>query len=163
MNADEKNAGSLYKRIFNILKHEFTFEERIWNEIWTMGENDREIMEKENEPLDKAEFFEDSTRASTGDLLIQWRDSDIRANYRRSRQRRFWKCLLDRLKSDGVDVSHVIENPKSYRMCDCNIFWWWLKIYFSYGEYSGCWSKAPQKMLDGVRYFHVMGCSCLLI
>ena len=38
-------------------------------EIWTMGEMIVEIMrEKENEPLDKA-----------GVLLIQWRDSDIKA------------------------------------------------------------------------------------
>ena len=50
-------------------------------EIWTMGEMIVEIMrEKENEPLDKAEFFEDLIRAEHRRfLLIQWRDSDIRA------------------------------------------------------------------------------------
>ena len=50
-------------------------------EIWTMGEMIVEIMrEKENEPLIKQEFFEDLIRAEHRRfLLIQWRDSDIKA------------------------------------------------------------------------------------
>lgn len=50
-------------------------------EIWTMGEMIVEIMrEKENEPLDKAGVFEGLIRAEHRRfLLIQWRDSDIRA------------------------------------------------------------------------------------
>ena len=51
-------------------------------EIWTMGEMIVEIMrEKENEPLDKAGVFRRSLiRAEHRRfLLIQWRDSDIKA------------------------------------------------------------------------------------
>ena len=50
-------------------------------EIWTMGEMIVEIMrEKENEPLDKAGVFARFIRAEHRRfLLIQWRDSDIRA------------------------------------------------------------------------------------
>ena len=51
-------------------------------EIWTMGEMIVEIMrEKENEPLDKAGVFRGQLiRAEHRRfLLIQWRDSDIRA------------------------------------------------------------------------------------
>ena len=53
----------------------------------------------------------------------------------------FGKCLLEQyLKSDGVDVSHVIENPKKATGCAIVTYFddGCPKIYFSYGEYSGC-------------------------
>ena len=74
----------------------------------------------------------------------------------------FGKCLLDRLKSDGVDVSHVIENPK--KATGCAIVTYFddgsRKFIFHMGNTPAVEAKAPQKdVLDGVRYFHVMGCS----
>lgn len=71
----------------------------------------------------KQEFSRTLSERSTGDFI----DTVARLGHKGGiiggvGKDDFGKCLLDRLKSDGVDVSHVIENPKSYRMCDCNIF-----------------------------------------
>lgn len=89
-------------------------------EIWTMGEMIVEIMrEKENEPLDKAGVFRGPYPSGAPAIFI---DTVARLGHKGGiiggvGKDDFGKCLLDRLKSDGVDVSHVIENPKKATGC----------------------------------------------
>ena len=59
-------------------------------------------------------------------------------------------------------MSHVIENPK--KATGCAIVTYFddgsRKFIFHMGNTPAVEAKAPQKdVLDGVRYFHVMGCS----
>ena len=134
-------------------------------EIWTMGEMIVEIMrEKENEPLDKAGVFRGPYPSGAPAIFI---DTVARLGHKGGiiggvGKDDFGKCLLDRLKSDGVDVSHVIENPK--KATGCAIVTYFddgsRKFIFHMGNTPAVEAKAPQKdVLDGVRYFHVMGCS----
>ena len=77
-------------------------------EIWTMGEMIVEIMrEKENEPLDKAGVFRGPYPSGAPAIFI---DTVARLGHKGGiiggvGKDDFGKCLLDRLKSDGVDVS----------------------------------------------------------
>ena len=62
----------------------------------------------------KQEFFDNLIRAGAPAIFI---DTVARLGHKGGiiggvGKDDFGKCLLDRLKSDGVDVSHVIENPK---------------------------------------------------
>lgn len=134
-------------------------------EIWTMGEMIVEIMrEKENEPLDKAGVFRGPYPSGAPAIFI---DTVARLGHKGGiiggvGKDDFGKCLLDRLKSDGVDVSHVIENQK--KATGCAIVTYFddgsRKFIFHMGNTPAVEAKAPQKdVLDGVRYFHVMGCS----
>ena len=125
-------------------------------EIWTMGEMIVEIMrEKENEPLDKAGVFRGPYPSGAPAIFI---DTVARLGHKGG----IIGGLLYRLKSDGVDVSHVIENPK--KATGCAIVTYFddgsRKFIFHMGNTPAVEAKAPQKdVLDGVRYFHVMGCS----
>ena len=138
-------------------------------EIWTMGEMIVEIMrEKENEPLDKAGVFRGPYPSGAPAIFI---DTVARLGHKGGiiggvGKDDFGKCLLDRLKSDGVDVSHVIENPK--KATGCAIVTYFddgsRKFIFHMGNTPAVEAKAPQKdVLDGVRYFHVMGCSLFAV
>ena len=107
-NADEKMLDRYIKESLTFLKHEFTFLRRGYEmaEIWTMGEMIVEIMrEKENEPLDKAGVFRGPYPSGAPAIFI---DTVARLGHKGGiiggvGKDDFGKCLLDRLKSDGVD------------------------------------------------------------
>lgn len=119
-------------------------------EIWTMGEMIVEIMrEKENEPLDKAGVFRGPYPSGAPAIFI---DTVARLGHKGGiiggvGKDDFGKCLLDRLKSDGVDVSHVIENPK--KATGCAIVTYFddgsRKFIFHMGNTPAVEAKAPQK------------------
>lgn len=76
----------------------------------------------------------------------------------------FGKCILDRLKNDGVDVSHVIESKG--RATGCAFVTYFKdgsrKFIFHMGNTPAVEAKAPGKgEFQGVKYMHIMGCSLM--
>jgi len=76
----------------------------------------------------------------------------------------FGKCLLDRLKKDGVDCSNVIESS----ICSTGAAFVTYfadgsrKFIFHMGNTPAVEPKAPAaEKLTGVKYFHIMGCSLM--
>ena len=134
-------------------------------EIWTMGEMIVEIMRtKENEPLDKAGLFRGPYPSGAPAIFI---DTVARLGHEGGiiggvGKDDFGKCLLDRLKNDGVDVSQVIEDPKNSTGCAIVTYFddGSRKFIFHMGNTPAVEAKAPREdVLKGLRYFHVMGCS----
>lgn len=76
----------------------------------------------------------------------------------------FGKCLLDRLKKDGVDISHVIESHE--RATGCAFVTYFgdgsRKFIFHMGNTPAVEAKAPVPgEFSGVKYMHIMGCSLM--
>lgn len=76
----------------------------------------------------------------------------------------FGKCLLDRLRKDGVDVSHVIESEA--RATGCAFVTYFgdgsRKFIFHMGNTPAVEAKAPADgEFEGVKYMHIMGCSLM--
>lgn len=76
----------------------------------------------------------------------------------------FGKCLLDRLKKDGVDVSHVIQSEE--RSTGCAFVTYFQdgsrKFIFHMGNTPAVEAKAPQiGEFSDVKYMHIMGCSLM--
>ena len=76
----------------------------------------------------------------------------------------FGKCLLDRLKKDGVDCSKVIESDS----CATGVAFVTYfsdgsrKFIFHMGNTPAVEPKAPsEEDLKGIRFFHIMGCSLM--
>jgi len=76
----------------------------------------------------------------------------------------FGKCLLDRLQKDGVDCSHVLENDV-YATGVAFVTYFAdgsRKFIFHMGNTPAVEAKAPSDIdLEGVRFFHIMGCSLM--
>lgn len=80
----------------------------------------------------------------------------------------FGKCLLERLKKDGVDVSHVLESEE--RATGCAFVTYFedgsRKFIFHMGNTPAVEAKAPEATaLEGIfkeaKFFHIMGCSLM--
>lgn len=74
----------------------------------------------------------------------------------------FGTCLLGRLKGDGVDVSHVIESDTCATGAAFVTYFadGSRKFIFHMGNTPAADAKMPEaSVLDGVKYFHIMGCS----
>lgn len=76
----------------------------------------------------------------------------------------FGKCLLERLRRDGVDVSHVIESRE--RSTGCAFVTYFedgsRKFIFHMGNTPAVEAKAPEPGdFTDVKYMHIMGCSLM--
>lgn len=76
----------------------------------------------------------------------------------------FGKCLLDRLKRDKVDISHVIESEE--RSTGCAFVTYFRdgsrKFIFHMGNTPAVEAKAPAEGdFQDVKYMHIMGCSLM--
>ena len=136
-------------------------------EIMTMGEIIVEIMrDGVDQPLDKAGVFRGPFPSGAPAIFI---DTVARLGHGAAivggvGDDDFGKCLLDRLTGDGVDCSSVIKNDRISTGCA-------FVTYFSDGERKFIFhigntpavlapAPAPEK-LEGLKYFHIMGCSLM--
>lgn len=134
-------------------------------EVWIMGEMIVEIMRAEEDmPLDKPGLFKGPFPSGAPAIFI---DTVARLGHSAGilggvGKDDFGKCLLERLKGDGVDCSQVIESE----ICATGAAF---VTYFSDGSrkfifHMGNTPAAEPKMpdasvLEGIKYFHIMGCS----
>lgn len=135
--------------------------------IYTMGEMIVEIMrEKEDAPLDKAGVFLGPYPSGAPAIFIS---TAARLNHKSGiisgvGDDDFGKCLLDRLKKDGVDVSNVLIDKTTSTGCA-------FVTYFKDGErkfifHIGNTPAAKAVPLSendtpDADFFHVMGCSLM--
>ena len=135
--------------------------------IWTMGEMIVEIMrEKEGSPLDKSDVFLGpfpsgapaifiSTAARLGKkcgIIGGVGDDD------------FGKCILDRLKIDGVDCSHVLVDKSGSTGCAFVTYFadGSRKFIFHIGNTPAAKAKALAcEETPKADFFHIMGCSVM--
>lgn len=137
------------------------------NEIMTMGEIIVEIMRGEvDSPLDKAGIFKGPYPSGAPAIFI---DTVARLGHKAAivggvGEDDFGKCLTDRLEKDGVDTSCIVKNDRISTGCA-------FVMYYSDGERKFIFhigntpavlapSPAPEK-LDGLKFFHIMGCSMM--
>lgn len=76
----------------------------------------------------------------------------------------FGKCILERLRKDGVDTSHVLESQE--RSTGCAFVTYFpdgsRKFIFHMGNTPAVEAKAPLKgEFTDVKYMHIMGCSLM--
>ena len=76
----------------------------------------------------------------------------------------FGKCILERLKKDGVDTSHVLESKE--RSTGCAFVTYFpdgsRKFIFHMGNTPAVEAKAPNEgEFTDVKYMHIMGCSLM--
>lgn len=136
-------------------------------EIITMGEIIVEIMRAtEDEPLFNAGTFKGPYPSGAPAIFI---DTAARLGHSAKiiggvGKDDFGKCLLDRLKGDGVDVSDVIENDRISTGCAFVTYFadGSRKFIFHIGNTPAVLAKAPAaEKLENAKYFHVMGCSLM--
>lgn len=134
-------------------------------EIWVMGEMLVEIMRTvENTPLDIPEIFRGPFPSGAPAIFI-----DTAAKLGHSAgiiggvgNDDFGKCLLNRLESDGVDVSRVTVDHSGSTGCAFVTYFSDGSRQFIYhiGNTPAVRAHAPEKkVLEGIKYFHIMGCS----
>lgn len=134
-------------------------------EVWIMGEMIVEIMRAEEDvPLDKPGIFKGPYPSGAPAIFI---DTVARLGHSAGilggvGKDDFGKCLLDRLSGDGVDCSQVIES-KSCATGAAFVTYFSdgsRKFIFHMGNTPAADPKMPDaSVLDGVKYFHIMGCS----
>lgn len=136
-------------------------------EIITMGEIIVEIMRaNEDEPLYSAGTFKGPYPSGAPAIFI---DTAARLGHSAKiiggvGKDDFGKCLLDRLKGDGVDVSDVLENDRISTGCAFVTYFadGSRKFIFHIGNTPAVLPKAPtEEKLKGAEYFHIMGCSLM--
>ncbi len=134
-------------------------------EIWTMGETLVEIMRtKENSELYRPDYFKGPYPSGAPAIFI---DTVARLGHKCGiisgvGQDDFGKCILDRLKKDGVDVSQVLIDPENSTGCAFVTYFTdgSRKFIFHLGNTPAAAAKAPDEdVLKDTIYFHVMGCS----
>lgn len=134
-------------------------------EILVMGEMIIEIMRTaENAPLDKADYFKGPFPSGAPAIFI---DTVARLGHKAGiiggvGNDDFGKCLRDRLEGDGVDISQVMINENVSTGCAFVTYFddGSRKFIFHIGNTPAAEAKAPKReILEGVKYFHVMGCS----
>lgn len=137
------------------------------NEIMTMGEMIVEIMRSDVDmPLDKAGVFKGPYPSGAPAIFI---DTVARLGHKAAivggvGDDDFGKCLLDRLESDGVDTSMVIKNDRISTGCAFVMYYsdGERKFIFHIGNTPAVLAPAPTpEKLDGLKFFHVMGCSMM--
>lgn len=136
-------------------------------DIITMGEMLVEIMrEHEDIPLSQAGTFKGPYPSGAPAICI---DTAARLGCRTAiiggvGRDDFGKCLLDRLRQDGVDVSHVFESEE--RATGCAFVTYFgdgsRKFIFHMGNTPAVEAKAPGPgEFRDVKYMHIMGCSLM--
>lgn len=136
-------------------------------DILIMGEMLVEIMrEQEDVPLDTAGVFRGPYPSGAPAICV---DTAARLGCRTALiggvgKDDFGKCLLERLKKDGVDCSHVIESEE--RSTGCAFVTYFndgsRKFIFHMGNTPAVEAKAPQEdAFEDVKYMHIMGCSLM--
>lgn len=136
-------------------------------DIITMGEMLVEIMrEHEDIPLSQAGTFKGPYPSGAPAICI---DTAARLGCRTAiiggvGRDDFGKCLLDRLRQDGVDVSHVLESEE--RATGCAFVTYFgdgsRKFIFHMGNTPAVEAKAPEPgEFRDVKYMHIMGCSLM--
>lgn len=136
-------------------------------DIITMGEMLVEIMrEHEDIPLSQAGTFKGPYPSGAPAICI---DTAARLGCRTAiiggvGRDDFGKCLLDRLRQDGVDVSHVLESEE--RATGCAFVTYFgdgsRKFIFHMGNTPAVEAKAPGPgEFRDVKYMHIMGCSLM--
>lgn len=134
-------------------------------ELWVMGEMLVEIMRtKENAPLNIPETFKGPYPSGAPAIFI-----DTAAKLGHSAgiiggvgDDDFGKCLLERLKKDGVDISKVLKDKHISTGCAFVTYFsdGSRKFIYHIGNTPAVKAVAPKKeCLEGIRYFHIMGCS----
>jgi len=136
-------------------------------EVWVMGEMLVEIMrEKEDVPLDALGLFRGPFPSGAPAIFI---DTVARLGHQAGiiggvGKDDFGKNLLDRLRKDGVDVSQVLESEDNSTGVAFVTYFsdGSRKFIFHMGNTPAVEAKAPAaEVLDGVKYFHIMGCSLM--
>lgn len=136
-------------------------------DILIMGEMLVEIMrEQEDVPLYEAGVFKGPYPSGAPAICI---DTAARLGCRTAiiggvGKDDFGKCLLERLKKDGVDVSHVIRSEE--RATGCAFVTYFKdgsrQFIFHMGNTPAVEAKAPGRgEFQGVKYMHIMGCSLM--
>lgn len=136
-------------------------------DIITMGEMLVEIMrEHEDIPLSQAGTFKGPYPSGAPAICI---DTAARLGCRTAiiggvGRDDFGKCLLDRLRQDGVDISHVLESEE--RATGCAFVTYFgdgsRKFIFHMGNTPAVEAKAPGPgEFRDVKYMHIMGCSLM--
>lgn len=135
--------------------------------IYTMGEMIVEIMrEKEDTPLDEAGVFLGPYPSGAPAIFIS---TAARLNHKCGiisgvGDDDFGKCLLDRLKKDGVDCSNVLIDKTTSTGCAFVTYFsdGERKFIFHIGNTPAAKAKAlPQDKTPDADFFHVMGCSLM--
>ena len=136
-------------------------------EIMTMGEIIVEIMrDGVDQPLDKAGVFRGPFPSGAPAIFI---DTVARLGHGAAivggvGDDDFGKCLLDRLTGDGVDCSSVIKNDRISTGCAFVTYFsdGERKFIFHIGNTPAVLAPAPAaEKLEGLKYFHIMGCSLM--
>lgn len=134
-------------------------------EVWIMGEMIVEIMRaQEDMPLDKPGLFKGPYPSGAPAIFI---DTVARLGHSAGilggvGKDDFGKCLLERLKEDGVDCSQVLESETCATGAAFVTYFsdGSRKFIFHMGNTPAADPKMPEaSVLDGVKYFHIMGCS----
>jgi len=136
-------------------------------EIMTMGEIIVEIMRGEvDSPLNEAGIFKGPYPSGAPAIFI---DTVARLGHGAAivggvGDDDFGRCLLDRLEGDGVDCSAVIKNDRISTGCAFVTYFanGDRKFIFHIGNTPAVQAPAPSDdKLEGVKYFHIMGCSMM--
>ncbi len=136
-------------------------------EVWTMGEIVVEIMRAQEEvPLNVPGLFRGPFPSGAPAICI---DTVARLGHKAGiiggvGKDDFGKCVLDRLKKDGVDCSQVLESTTSSTGTTFVTYFadGSRRFIFHMGNTPAVEPKAPEAdVLRGIRYFHIMGCSLM--
>lgn len=134
-------------------------------DIWTMGEMLVEIMRtKEDIPLDTPGLFTGPYPSGAPAIFI---DTVARLGHKAGiiggvGKDDFGDCILSRLKEDGVDCSQVLESETCATGAAFVTYFsdGSRKFIFHMGNTPAAQAKMPKpSVLDGVKFFHIMGCS----
>lgn len=134
-------------------------------EVWTMGELLVEIMRaNEDEPLYREGIFKGPYPSGAPAIFI---DTVARLGHTAGiigavGKDSFGKCLLERLRNDGVDTTQVLELSDGTTGCafvsysaDGS-----REFIFHLGNTPAVRAKMPdESLLQGIKFFHIMGCS----
>lgn len=134
-------------------------------EVWIMGEMIVEIMRAEEDvPLDQPGLFKGPYPSGAPAIFI---DTVARLGHSAGilggvGKDDFGKCLLERLRHDGVDCSQVLESETCATGAAFVTYFsdGSRKFIFHMGNTPAADPKMPEpSVLEGVEYFHIMGCS----
>lgn len=137
------------------------------NEIMTMGEMIVEIMRSEvDQPLNQPGVFKGPYPSGAPAIFI---DTVARLGHKAAivggvGQDDFGDCLLGRLVADGVDCSHVIRNDRISTGCAFVMYRsdGERKFIFHIGNTPAVLAPSPEaEALEGLKFFHIMGCSLM--
>lgn len=137
------------------------------NEIMTMGEMIVEIMRSEvDQPLNQPGVFKGPYPSGAPAIFI---DTVARLGHKAVivggvGQDDFGDCLLGRLVADGVDCSHVIRNDRISTGCAFVMYRsdGERKFIFHIGNTPAVLAPSPEaEALEGLKFFHIMGCSLM--